>query len=342
MGYSSQAGQVLLRQQAARGTYAADFAAEHVAMKLRSGSLGPNRELLITDPEIGGGRDTVDAYLGAASWSGDYDFYARLEAITSLLKGVFGEGASAAEGTQTEPGAPFRHTITPSDSAILPFYSLEERIGSGLETYKYTDAVVNTFHLEADANGYLTGTAGLIAVRQDAGAAPTADPQWDDSNLIVGTNITLTLGGITLPAKSFAFDITNNFEDDDFRLGSFYLGDLTAKSREVSGSFTIRPEDSSLWRRAVYGAASATSVGGLTSKQELVINCQTYEDIEGSQPVTKGSLKLTIPNIALEPYAFEPSGDDVIENDISWRALRPVAATDIATVEVVNGRADIA
>jgi hypothetical protein len=330
MGYSSQAGQVLFRTQATKGVYPADVGTAGVAMKLRGGSLGINRELLIADPEIGGGRDTSDAYLGAASWSGDYEFYARLEALPTLLKAVLGEAASATTtGVST-------HTLTPSDSAVLPFLAVEERIGSGLETFNYTDAVVNTFHLEADANGYMQGTAGLIAAKQEAGKTPTVDPEWDNSPMIVGTNIALTLGGVTLPAKSFGFDINNNFEDDDFRLGSFFLGDLTAKGREVSGSFAIRPEDSALWRRAAYGLASATAVGGLATKSALVINALTYEDIVGGTPLTKASIQVTVPNIVLEPYALEPSGDDVIENDISWRAVRPVAGTDICTVVVKN------
>lgn len=333
MGFSSQAGQVLFRTQAAQGTFAADFAAEHIAMKLRSGALGPNRELLITDPEIGGGRDTVDAYLGAVSWSGDYEFYVRLNSLPSLMAACLGSKAAP----ELLGAGAWKHEITPLDSATLPYLSIEERIGSGLEVFNYTDAVVNTMHLEAEANGYLMGTAGLIARMQVAGAADTDAPTWDDSKLIVGTNITLTYGGVSLPAKSFAFDVNNNFEDDDFRLGSFYIGDLTAKGREVNGSFTIRPEDSSLWRRAVYGASAATQAGGLTNKDELVIDCKTYEVIPGSAPAVVGSVKLTMPQIALEPYALEPSGDDILENDISWRALRPVAATPIVTVEITNG-----
>lgn len=336
MGYSSQSGQVLFATQASAGVFPAGFGTAHKAMKLRSGSLGPNRDLLVTDPEIGGGRDTADAYLGAVSWSGDYEFYCRLESLTTLLKGVLGTAASATvTGVNT-------HTITPSDSATLPNIAIEERIGSGLETYNYTDAVVNTFHLEAEANGYLMGTAGLIAKKQEAGKTPTASPSWDNSPLLVGTNITMTYNAVSLPAKSFAFDINNNFEDDDFRLGSFFLGDLTAKSREVNGSFTIRPQDSALWRQAVYGAPAAVLPGGLTTKQQLVITATTYEDIAGSTPLTKSSIAITIPNVALEPYALEPSGDDVIENDISWRALRPEAATPICTVVVKNGAATIA
>jgi hypothetical protein len=336
MGFSSQSGQVLFATQATPATFPATFGDDAIAMKLRGGSLGPNRDLLVTDPEIGGGRDTVDAYLGAASWSGDYEFYARLESITTLLKGCLGEGASATTTGVTT------HTITPTDSATLPFIAIEEKIGSGMETYQYVDAVVNTFHLEAEANGYLMGTAGLIARQQTAGATPTAAPTWDDSFLIVGTNIAITYNGVTLPAKSFSLDINNNFEDDDFRLGSFFLGDLTAKSREVNGSFSIRPINSNLWRQAVYGTTAATSVGGLTTKQELIITCTTYEDIVGGTPATKSSVTITIPKVALEPYALEPSGDDIIENDISWRALRPVAATDIATVVVKSAMPNIA
>lgn len=336
MGFSSQAGQVGFATQATQGVFPAGFGTGATFMKLRGGSLGPNRDLLITDPEIGGGRDTVDAYLGAISWSGDYEFYARMESLPTLLKAALGSAASAAAtGVNT-------HTITPLDSATLPFLAVEENIGGTLETMQFTDAVVNTFHLEAEANGYLMGTAGLIAKTAVAGAVKTAAPVWDNSPMVVGTNITLTLNGVTLPAKSFALDINNNIEDDDFRLGSFTLGDLTAKSREVSGSFTIRPNDSALWRRAVLGTPTATAPGGLVTKDQLVITCTTYEDIVAGTPATKSSLAVTIPKIALEPFALEPSGDDVIENDISFRALRPLAATPIMTAVVKNGKATIA
>ena len=336
MGFSSQAGQVLLATQATQGVFPAAFGTGAIATKLRGGSLGPNRDLLITDPEIGGGRDTVDAYLGAISWSGDYEFYARMESLPTLLRAALGSAVSAtATGVNT-------HTITPSDSATLPFLAVEENIGGSLETMQFTDAVVNTFHLEAEANGYLMGTAGLIAKTGVAGATKTATPVWDNSPMIVGTNITLTLGGVTLPAKSFSLDINNNVEDDDFRLGSFVLGDLTAKGREVNGSFTIRPQDSALWRRAVLGGPTATTPTGLVTKSELVITATTYEDISGSTPLTKSSLSLTIPKIGLEPFGLDPSGDDVIEHDISFRALRPVAATPILTAVVKNGKATIA
>jgi len=336
MGDSSQAGMVGFMTQATPDTFPATFDTASMFMKLRGGSLTPNRELLVTDPEIGGGRDTVDAYLGAVSWAGDLEYYFRFKTICTLLKAAFGTGALVTTTGVTT------HTFTPLDSATLPFLAIEERIGSALEKFQYTDAVVNTFHLEAEANGFLMGTCGLIARKQIAGITMDPTPTWDDSNLVVGTNITVTYNGVTLPAKSFSFDMTNNFEDDDFRLGSFYLGDLVAKSREFTGSFQIRPQDSALWRTAVYGGSALTAPAGTTNKQQLVITCSTYEDIPGGTPATKYSIALTLPKVALEPYGLEPSGDDIIENDISWRGLRPVQATPACTVVVKNDLAAVA
>ena len=136
-------------------------------------------------------------------------------------------------------GGANEHTFTPSDGSQLPFLSVEEGIGSSLETYNYLDAVVNTLHLEAEPSGYLSGTAGIIARRQTAGVTRTSDPDWDNGAMMVGTNILVTYNSVTVPAKSFSFDLNNNFADDDYRLGSFYIGDLTrqaARCRRVSPS----------------------------------------------------------------------------------------------------------
>lgn len=336
MGFSSQSGQVILRSQAVQGTYQADTGAQGVGVRLRGGSLGPNRDLLIPDPEIGGSRDVSDAYLGAISWSGDYELYARVDAVATLLKSVLGVAAAPATVTGITT-----HTITPTDSGTLPYLSIEENIGGTLETYQYTDCVVNTFHLEADANGYLLCTAGIIGAKQVAGATKTGAPVFDTTPMIVGTNVQVTYNSVTLPAKSFSLDINNNFEDSDFRLGSLYIGDLTAKRREVTAGFSIRESSSALWRQATYGLSTATAPGGLSQKQGLVITCQTYEPIAGGTPVTSNTLQFTFPQFILSPYSFGPSGDDVIESDITGQAVRPVNSTPVVTAVVKTAKATI-
>src|SRR4051812_25092640 len=99
MGFSSQAGHVILKTQATPGTFDTDTPTDGVGIKLRSGSLGPSRELLIADAEIGGGRDVVDANLGAGAFAGDYEFYARMDSLLTLLNAVLGSTVSATDGT---------------------------------------------------------------------------------------------------------------------------------------------------------------------------------------------------------------------------------------------------
>lgn len=450
MGFTSQGGHLALMTQAAPDTFPAGFATTAVNFRTRGGALSTNRDLLIPDPEIGGGRDIADAYLGAVVWAGDVELYVRMKSMPVLFAAALGSKAVGPAGVQeintvtatgtvtggtftltlnaqttsaiawnatagvvqaalealagvgagnvlvtggpwpatpfvvsfigtksgTVTGAPmtgsfasltgttpggtitrtqtglsvtgsgYQHTITPSDASQLPFLAVEEQIGNaGLEVFRYTDAVVNTLHLEAEANGYLMATVGLIARKQTAGNTPMTDPQLalatDQSPMVVGTNITISYNSVTLPGKSFNFDLTNNFEDDDFRLGSFYIGDLTPKRREATVGVTIRESSNAMWRQASYGNAAATAPSGLITKQGLVITMSTYEALAGVTPTTPYSLVLNFPTAALQPYPLDPSGDDIIESDLTFQILRPDVGKKLVYAYFVNDVAAI-
>lgn len=339
MGVSSQQGVFAFKTQVARGTPAANLGTTGVAMYRTGGSMTANRELLIPDPEIGGGRDVPDALLGPISFSGDIEFYTRFTSIGVLLKAALGVPVS--EETDTDSGV-FEHAFTPTDSTTLPFLTVYERIGANMERILYTDCVVNTLHLEADADGYLTGTAGLIGAR---GTYGTADEDvtsvLDETTITVGTNIRVLYDGADIKAKSFSIDINNNFEDDDFRLGSFYLEDLTPKRREVNGSMTLRHETKDLMRQALLGSSAATQAGGLTTKKPIKIEIDTYGEIPDSDPVTTFGLELEFEKTVFEPFGFEPSGDDILESDVTFQALRPSQATPVMSALLTNGTAAV-
>lgn len=337
-GFPSQPGQVGVRTQAVKGTYLDPGAVAPAGqfMRTTSGALGGNRDLIVPDPEIGGSRDVPDAYLGPIAYSGEYNFYGRFKALATLFKGVLGQGSSAVTGTGgTTVGT---HTITPANT--IPWLSIEEGISTNFDTFRYTDAKVNTLHLEADAGGYLQGTVGLIALLQQAAQVRTAAPAWDTSPMVVGTNIVAKWNAVNLPAKSFSWDANNNLEDDDFRLGSLTLGDLIEKRREVTAGVTIRPQDNSLWRTAVYGAPAATAPVGTSTKGSFQLTATTYEVIGTS--ITNYSIDVTIPQAIIEPFGLDVSGDDIMENDLSLRAVQPNPATPICTVVIKNELATIA
>lgn len=339
MGFQSQTGHVGFKTQAAKGTYANPGAAapdNGVFVRTRSGSLGGNRDLMIPDPEIGGNRDIPDAQLGPLGYAGEFDVYLRMESLAFFLKGVMGSVATENLPAGAGPYTHYRHTITPSDGASLPWVSVEEKISNTFEAFKYTDGKVNSFHMEADATGYLMGTVGLLALKQELLAAPTAagSQRVDTSQLVVGTNITVDWGGVKLPAKSFSLDVNNNIEDDDFRLGSLFLGDAVEKRRDITMGVTIRPQDSALWRTAMWGGPAATAPSGQSFKDDALITVTSYETI-GTSGVAY-SATFTVPSAIIAPFNVEPSGDDVMENDLEIRAVRPVPGTPIITSVVLN------
>lgn len=340
MGYGSQSGQIIVGTQPTPGVANPNLATEGTSLKLTSGSLAGNRELLIPDPEIGGSRAASDANLGPVSFSGDYEMYVRFRSAALLLYGALGQKASAAHSTAPVDSA-YVHTITATDAAQLPYFSVYEEISNDLERNLYTDAVVNTFHMEADAGGYLTATAGMLARLMSANAANIdGKPLVDNTSMVVGTNILVSYDGVQVPAKAFSLDIANNVEDDDFRLGSFFLGDMTAKSLEVTGSMTLRHDSNAMMRQALFGSASATQIGGLTTKEGLKITMESYVDIPGA-PGVKFSIDIDCPFTILNPFAFEPSGDDALENDVELTMVQNDPAQSIITATVTNDIAEI-
>src|SRR3990167_5290275 len=100
MGFQSQAGQVGFQTQSAKGVYN-DPSTGGIFMRTKSGSLGGKRELMIPDPEIGGNRDVPDALLGPISFAGDYDFYARMDSLATLLYWALGAKSSSSAGAGT-------------------------------------------------------------------------------------------------------------------------------------------------------------------------------------------------------------------------------------------------
>lgn len=331
MGFPSQLGQVGFRTQSAKGTYADPGAVspnQGTFVRTLSGALAGNRTLLIPDPEIGGNRDIPDAYLGPIAFAGEYQFYTRARAVAQFLKGALGAPVSTLVVDHTS------HVFTPTDAVSLPWVSIEENIGGSYETFRYTDGVINTFHLEVDAEGYLKGSVGVIALTQTSGATKTAAPNWDTSPLFVGSTVGVRWNGALLPAKSMSFDLNNNFEDNDFRLGSVFLGDLVPKRREFMMGVTIRPEDAALWKTATYGAPAATSAqAGAAFKDDAQILITSYEKIPGAATMVY-TIQIDIPQATIRPFAVNPSGDDILQHDLELVALRPVPATPIMTITV--------
>lgn len=332
--YQSQLGQMGFKKQTAAGSAATLAAAAPTRwLKIKSSTVGPDRTLMIPDPEIqgAGGRDIPKPYLGPATFSGDYDFYARSEALPLALYGALGGGGAVPTGTAL---LGYTHTFTTADT--LPYFTIQEQLGSGFDVFQYVDAQFNSLHLEAAADGYVSGKLGVAALAQTAGVTPTATPGFDGTPLLVGTNTTVTLNAASVNAASFSFDMNNNLEFNHFVLGSLVPDGITPKRREITGNITLRPQSNALFRQAMYGNSSATAITGNVTVQQMIITATTYEIISGATSALY-TTTITLPEVILKPFKPTVNQDDVMEHSIDFQVAK-IAAANSVTITVQNGQ----
>jgi len=265
--------------------------------------------------------------------------------VSVVAKALTGGTTPDVTVSASTPGVPAvgTHIITPADT--IPWVSIEERIGpaSGeFESFQYKDGKVNTLHLEADATGFVMGTSNLFALSQVSGFTEQTAPAWDATPMMVGGEVLVSFGGTTLPANTFALDINNNLETDNFVLGSVFAQDATEKRREVKMTCGYRPADSTLWKAAMYGNTGLTSpIAGPAYRGAASIAFTTYETIGDVIAGTPFSVLIEMPDVVITPYKVNPSGDDVLSTDLEFTMVRPDAAVAPITITVVNDLAQV-
>lgn len=260
--------------------------------------------------------------------------------IMTATSSLTGGTNPAVTVTTTTPGFPIMgvHTITPADTS--PWLTVEERYGTSLGSFQYSDCKVNSLKLSCDANQYMMGSAEVIALGAVSGFTAQTGVTYDATPMMVASQVVVSFGGVVLPAKSMNLEINNNIEDDDYRLGSITLADLVEKRREVKLGLTVRPDDITLWKGATFGDTTASSpISGPAYQGAMQISVSSFENIQGT--ATPYRLILDFPTVVMSPFKIEPNGDDVIQNDIELQAIRPDSLVPIMTATVRNDLATV-
>lgn len=329
--YNSQTGHFGVRVQDIKGT----FKIPQFFFKLTSGGLGSDSELIIPDPEIGGNRDLQAAYPGSVRYSGDYNFYFRPEDLAVLVYAAL--GGVTVSGYGGACAGVYRHKITPENT--LPWLSVEEKINDTMDVFHYTDVKVNTLRFEISGNGLLTGTASMIGITQSGCASPEVYVP-ETAPILTSHPSSVILDESLMYVRSASFEINNNLEDDDYRVGRRTLGDIGEHRRELSVSLTIRPDSIDVYRKAVNGAVNACMPGCDAYESDVTLNFETCDDLIKAGCAHKWAMQIVIPHAIWNPFTIEPSGDDTIEHELNLTPIQ-VGSEDIVTTYIWNNIPDL-
>lgn len=252
--FTAETGYVGLAVQTAFGTFRepTDY------MKVLSIEMNPEGEKIIPDVEIGAGMDVTEVHQGTYRISGDLESYIRPEAFGVLMYGLLGRYTSSGEINAGQGN--YLHNFLPITSGSLPWISVKKVISDNVQTYNYRDCKVGSFSLELKAGEFANAKFGIVGIADAAGTAGT--PSFETAPLLVATKATINMGPASISAKNLTLDVNNSLVDDDFRIGSRFLGDISEGRRSLEVNLDVVLDTTSeLYKKAFYGASNLSAAG---------------------------------------------------------------------------------
>lgn len=326
--YTAETGYVGLAIQTAQGAFRepTDY------MKVLSIEMNPDGEKLVPEVEIGSGSDVTEVHQGSYRINGDLESYIRPEAIGVLFYALLGKYTASGELNGGQGN--YLHNFTPIVSGSLPWVSVKKVISDNIQTYNYRDNKVNSFNLELKAGEFANASFNLVGIADEIGTPGVAS--FETAPLLVATKATINMGPAALSAKNLSFEYNNNLVDDDYRIGSRFLGDISERRRDLEVTLDVVLDTTSeLYRKSFYGGAALTSAGFDVYADSLDIVMDSPTVIGTS--VTTYKILIQIKRCVFMSAPVPASGDDLVVIPLTLKPVKYLT-NNILEIHIWNGK----
>lgn len=241
-------------------------------------------------------------------------------------------------GTVSQSGT---HTITPTDSANLPYFTFWRNQSDTLWE-SFTDCQFGELTIKGEAGAPLSVTTAIMGLTPTRSATEFAATSWNTKTTTEAcysyNNATIALGGTvgatgivsgataTGLVRSVEIQVSNNLnvqQTDD--VTPF---DMVPGQRQVNISFDLILDSLDEYNKFFYGGSSGTSVSSSIYTTPMVV---TFAN--GSN-----SIKFDIPSVAYEAFPVQPNpnGDPIVVSVRAQAQRTGDPAKPIITATVVN------
>lgn len=337
MSDTSAEGYVALAKQTAQGTPATTLTTGH---RVTSVDIGATTENLVADAEIGGGRDRYSegVALGSYHVSGDMESYLRFDTLgTFLLMAGFVESPAPVQEATT--GA-WTHTFIPG---AFTYGTIETAWGRNRAVRRVSDCLVDELEFSTAGNEFATMTASILGLAEAWQASPSVPTfaALDSMGNYLGSAITLDGLG-TYRASDMSLTIANNISNDEEVVGQRALADITPGRREIGFSLNIKPQGTAanvtdLYRAAAYGGKALTAPGDAEPYHTSAVLTFGSRKLIGTSTANRYSVEFTMPDVVLDAFPLEGSGDDPIEAQVEGLAF--AGTSSVTSIKLRNSRA---
>jgi len=270
-------------------------------------------------PEVGGSLFSRGAYKAGVRGRGEVAMLPRPDTFGYVLRGLFNAESVGVNGIT----ALNDHVFTVGDTAATPakWLTVRRYVGN-LYGEEISDARIGSLRVEVAAANVVQASVHLLggSYKQVAGA----DMGTDDEPVFLTCIADVTEGGAPFIVDRMSVEIGAQLTDNEFRVGSYYLDDITLLQRQVAIHADVRIKADDLYRKVYRNNAVGIGTG------------------VWSPIIYRSAVKLTLKTAELVPQTFtiDLPGVDFLTLPVQMQGADLVRAQLTASVTLGNDNFD--
>jgi hypothetical protein len=267
-------------------------------------------------PEVGGTFFSRGAYKAGLRSRGEIALLPRPNSIGWLLAGLF-NAESQAISTDTAAAAALLHdhNFTVGDTSATPNKWLTvRRYVAGSYGEQMSDARVGSFRIEAAAANVVQTSVQLLGGIHSE--IPGANIMADDEPTFITCNADVTEGGAPFVVDRISLEAGAQLSDNEFRVGSYYLDDITLLQRAVTIQADVRIKARDLFAKVYRNSAAAPAAGALGAWSPVLYRSGIVIELRTAEVVPQ-VLRIELPGVDFLTLPVQMSGAEIIRAQLS-------------------------
>lgn len=308
MSLSSLKGGVGIGIQPAKGTLATNF----VYIPTLNANITGEQMAQNLPPEVGGTYYSRGAYKAGLRSRGEVALLPRPSSIGYILAGLL----NAETATLDVPSTLTDHVFVSGDTAATPnkWLSIRRMVGN-LYGEQMRDARIGSFRLEVAAANVVQASVQLLGGLHEE--IPGADVLALDEEVFITCNADVTEGGAPFIVDRMSIEIGAQLTDNEFRVGSYFLDDITLLQRMVTIQADVRIKARDLFSK-VYRNGGTAPVSNAAPGQWSPVLYRSAVSLElRTAEVNPQILRIVCPGVDFLTMPVQMSGAELVRAQLS-------------------------
>lgn len=306
MSLSALKGAVGVGFQSAKGVPAANI---HYFPVLNAGITGEQMSQTVP-PEVGGSYFSRGSYKAGLRSRGEVSLIPRPNSIGWLLKSLFKGELVAPSGIRN------KHAFTVGDDALTPQRWLTvRRMVNNAYGEEMLDARVGTFRLDIAAAGLVQASVSFLG--GDHAEILGADVFVEDAPVFLTCITDVSSGGAPFIVDRLTIEMGAQLTDNEFRVGSYFLDDITLLQRMVQISADVRLKSRDLFSKVYRNGAAAPASGARGKWSPTIYRSDLRVQMLTGEATQPQALELIIPGLDFLTFPVQEAGADLIRAQLT-------------------------